>query len=58
MAVGEHEGVAMTLHTCTECGADYTSPLAAELCGDADRAEQARQRAWEHELANRGTRKP
>lgn len=26
-----------SMHQCDECGAEYTSPLAAVLCGDDDR---------------------
>lgn len=33
------------MHDCDECGAEYTSPLAAALCGEDDRAadQHARQ---------------
>lgn len=34
------------LHECPECGAEYTSRLAAEECGEFDRTEQQRQREY------------
>lgn len=29
----------MSAHPCPECGAEYSSPLAAEECGEQDRTD-------------------
>ena len=34
------------MHPCPECGDEYSSPLAAEDCGERDLTEAARQRRW------------
>lgn len=31
---------------CDECPAEYTSAMAAAECGETDRVEDARERAW------------
>lgn len=36
----------MSGYPCPTCGAEYSSPWAAEVCGDDDREQDRRNKAW------------
>lgn len=36
----------MAMFVCPECPAEYTSAMAAEQCGEDDRMQDRRNRAW------------
>lgn len=48
----------MAIFVCPECPAEYTSHMAAEQCGEDDRTQDRRNRAWmnRHRRHNATTR--